>query len=66
MLNYVNTINLSATEEKESHRLLEWLPLDIKGDFVIDQPKTVQEFSDKLRATAVKKTHKNAKFLTMC
>lgn len=35
-----------------------------EADFVIDQLKTVHEFSDRLRVTAVKRAYKTANFLS--
>lgn len=49
VLNYVATISPNAREEEKFDRPFEWLPLEMRADFVMHQ-----------RAIAVKRAYKNA------
>lgn len=52
VLNYVSSTNSVASETDKVNRLFDGLPPSLKSAFIQDPPKTVQEFTDRLKGTA--------------
>lgn len=66
VLNYVSSTNPATSESDKVNRLFDGLPTSLKSAFVRDPPKTVQEFTDRLKDTAVKPLTPKRRYLRAC